>query len=44
MTPNNFESKKISLEEILSMDTNRILEGEISDEIGNEYNGKIKSI
>jgi hypothetical protein len=44
MTPNNFESKKISLEEILSMDTNRILEGEISDEIGNEYNGKIKQL
>jgi hypothetical protein len=40
----NFENKKITLEEILVMDINRILEGEEKDEQGNEYNGKIKQL
>ena len=35
----NFESKEITLEEILVMDVNRILEGEDCDEKGNQYNG-----
>lgn len=40
-TQGNFESKEIELEEILSMDIDRILSGESSDERGNGYNGKI---
>ncbi len=40
----NFESKQIDLNEILVMDVNRILDGENSDEQGNEYNGKIKQL
>lgn len=40
----NFETKEISLEEILVMDVNRILDGEGFDENGNEYNGKIKQL
>lgn len=40
----NFEEKEISFDEILSMDIDRILDGEISDESGNEYNGKIKQL
>jgi len=40
----NFENKSISLSEILIMDVNRILEGETSDENGNEYNGKISQL
>ncbi|CAM1343515.1 AIPR family protein [Tenacibaculum amylolyticum] len=40
----NFESKQIDLTEILVMDVNRILDGENSDEDGNEYNGKIKQL
>lgn len=43
-TQKNFESKDITLEEILIMDINRILEGEEKDEVGNEYNGKIKQL
>lgn len=43
-TEKNFESKNIALEEILQMDVNRILEGEVCDEVGNPYNGKIKQI
>lgn len=39
-----FEQKKITLEELLCMDVNRILEGEKFDEEGNEYNGKIKQL
>ncbi|MGO4875574.1 AIPR family protein [Pedobacter psychrotolerans] len=38
----NFEEKEISLQEVLVMDVNRILDGEQFDEAGNEYNGKIK--
>ena len=37
----NFEQKKIELDEILCMDMGRILEGESKDEEGHEYNGKI---
>lgn len=40
----NFEGKEIDLEEILSMDVNRILDGEEADEAGNQYNGKIKQL
>ena len=40
----NFENKEIKLEEILVMDINRILDGENTDEKGNEYNGKIKQL
>lgn len=38
----NFESKEIRLEELLSMDISRILDGDLLDEQGYEYNGKIK--
>jgi hypothetical protein len=41
ITKINFESKDIALEEILSMDINRIVDGENSDENGNTYNSKI---
>ncbi|MFA6901474.1 MAG: AIPR family protein [Gallionellaceae bacterium] len=44
MSAKNFEGKEIALEEILTMDVNRILEGELSDENGNTYNGKIKQL
>jgi hypothetical protein len=40
-TRENFEGKEISLEELLSMEINRILEGEKTDESGQPYNGKI---
>ena len=40
----NFESKEIKLSEILTMDINRILDGEDCDEDGNQYNGKIKQL
>lgn len=40
----NFENKEISLEEILKMDINEILDGENQDENGNEYNGKVKQL
>lgn len=40
----NFETKQILLEEILRMDLNRILDGETTDEDGNDYNGKIKQL
>jgi len=40
----NFEGKEITLEEVLIMDINRILNGEEKDESGNEYNGKIKQL
>ena len=43
-TQKNFENKEISLDEILVMDINRILEGEDYDEHGNAYNGKIKQL
>lgn len=37
----NFHNKEISYEELLSMDISRIVEGELKDELGNKYNGKI---
>ncbi|MGB3607581.1 AIPR family protein [Psychroserpens sp.] len=40
----NFQEKEIELKEILVMDVNRILDGEVLDESGNEYNGKIKQL
>lgn len=40
----NFETKQIALEEILTMDVGRILDGETQDENGNDYNGKIKQL
>lgn len=40
----NFESKEIELSEILKMDIDRILSGEVDDELGNIYNGKIKQL
>ncbi len=40
----NFESKEIELEELLMMDISRIMEGEVVDEAGIEYNGKIKQL
>ena len=43
-TQENFEKKEISVEEILAMDINRILEGESHDDSGQEYNGKIKQL
>lgn len=43
-TEKNFENKEISLEEILKMDVNRILEGEKLDENGEPYNGKITQL
>lgn len=39
----NFENKDISVEELLSMDIDRIIEGEIKDDKGNKYNDKIVS-
>ena len=43
-TQRNFEHKEIALEELLRMDVNRILEGEVCDENSNPYNGKIKQL
>jgi hypothetical protein len=43
-TENNFHDKEIALAELLSMDVDRIADGEQTDENGNEYNGKIKQL
>jgi len=43
-TQANFSNKEITLEEILVMDIDRILNGDNTDERGNEYNGKIKQL
>jgi hypothetical protein len=43
-TESNFESKEISLTEILNMDIDRITDGETTDENGNKYNGKIQAL
>lgn len=40
----NFEQKEIDLDEILCMDVGRILDGELEDETGHEYNHKILSM
>ncbi len=42
-TEKNFENKEITLEEVLSMDVERISEGETSYESGTKYNGKIQN-
>ena len=39
----NFQSKEITLQDLLAMDINRILDGEETDEAGTPYNGKIRS-
>ena len=44
ITELNFEQKEIDLDDILVMDINRILEGEETDDSGNQYNGKIKQL
>ncbi|MGA2898181.1 MAG: AIPR family protein [Acidobacteriaceae bacterium] len=43
-TEANFESKPITLEEILAMDVPRIAAGELTDENGNRYNGKVQQL
>lgn len=40
-TDTNFEGKTITYGELLSMDVARITEGEVSDEMGRQYNDKI---
>ncbi len=40
----NFQEKEIELRELLNMDVDRIVDGEQTDEDGNEYNGKIKQL
>ena len=40
----NFQSKEITLQDLLAMDINRILDGEETDEAGTPYNGKILSL
>jgi len=40
----NFREKEIELEELLAMDVDRITEGQLTDESGTEYNGKIKQL
>lgn len=43
-TNDNFENKDIALEELLSMDITRILDGEIEDDKGHPYNAKIQEL
>lgn len=43
-TENNFNAKEILLRELLNMEVDRILEGEGKDELGEDYNGKIKQL
>lgn len=43
-TETTFASKTLTLEEILAMDTARILDGHHQDESGNAYNGKIAQL
>lgn len=44
MTDSNFRNKEIALEELLSMDIERIMHGEEEDAFGTPYNGKIKGL
>ncbi|MFD1121007.1 AIPR family protein [Methylophilus flavus] len=44
ITEHLFENKEIRLDEILTMDIDRILGGELTDENNNPYNGKIKKL
>ena len=41
---NNFENKNIELDEILKMDTDRIVDGETENEDGISYNSKIQNM
>lgn len=41
---NNFENKEITLNEILKMDVDRVVDGEICDEDDNQYNSKIRNM
>ena len=41
---NNFENKNIELDEILKMDTDRIVDGEMENEDGISYNHKIQKM
>lgn len=43
-THTNFEGKIITPEELLVMDIDRVLAGELTDEDGNSYNGKIQGL
>jgi len=43
-TVDNFEEKRITFDELLRMDVDRITAGEDVDEDGSEYNGKIKQL
>lgn len=43
-TERNFSTKEIELRELLSMQITRILEGEVADENGASYNGKIQQM
>lgn len=40
----NYENKEITISELLNMDINRILGGDLKDENGNNYNGKIRQL
>lgn len=40
----NFEAKQIGLEELLNMDLDRITKGLLTDELGNNYCGKIRQL
>lgn len=44
MSKQNFEEKTISIDELLSMDVNRVTDGLDVDEQGNKYNSKIISL
>lgn len=44
LTDNNFRNKEIAMEELLSMDIERIMHGEEEDVFGTPYNGKIKGL
>ena len=43
-TRSNFDKKNISVDEILKMDADRIVRGEVSDNNGNKYNGKVQGL
>lgn len=43
-TPDGFERREIKYEELLSMDTDRMIDGERTHENGSKYNGKILSM
>lgn len=43
-TEDNFRAKEILMRELLSMDVDRIVDGEHENELGEAYNGKIKQL